>query len=63
MRWELMCTERDLGLLIVGFGDDLPPPAIFQVNYVATYEIQREPQWESYAAQVAKEFWHEPRAP
>lgn len=55
--WELICTNRELGLLVVGFGDDAPPPDLFHIHNVVTYEIQRDEQFEAYLLLVAKEFW------
>jgi predicted phage-related endonuclease len=57
MAWELLCTDRELGLLIAGFGDDMPPPALFHVANVITYQIQRDEQFERYCILVAQEFW------
>lgn len=57
MTWELLCSGRELGLLVVGFGGDCPPPALFNIANVVTYEIERDERFESYCVQVAKEFW------
>lgn len=59
MRWELMCTDRELGLIVVGFGSDAPPPTIFNIHNVVPYQIERDGVWESHAVAVAKEFWTE----
>lgn len=57
MAWELACSDRELGLLVVGFGDDAPPPELFNITHVLTYQIQRCPHFESHCLAVAKEFW------
>lgn len=57
MTWELLCAGRELGLLVVGFGDDAPPPSLFVLSNVITYEIQRDEQFEAYCIHVAREFW------
>lgn len=55
--WELLCTGRELGLLIVGFGDDAPPPDLFHIANVVTYQVQRDEDFERYCVLVAKNFW------
>lgn len=55
--WEMACTDRDLGLLVVGFGVDSPPPVIFTITNVVTYELQRDGVFESYCLDVARDFW------
>ncbi len=55
--WELACTDRELGLLVVGFGDDVPAPEVFNLSHVVTYQVQRDGVFESYCVQVAREFW------
>jgi hypothetical protein len=57
LAWELLCADRDLGVLVVGFGDDAPPPVIFSVSHVVTYQVERCPHFESYCVEVAREFW------
>lgn len=57
MAWELACSDRDLGLFIVGFGEDLPPPRLFHIANVLTYHIERDGVFESYAMEVARNFW------
>lgn len=54
--WQLMCTERELALVVVGFGQDTPE-GDFLIHNVATFEVQRDPVFESYCVQVAREFW------
>jgi predicted phage-related endonuclease len=54
--WQLMCTQRELAIVVVGFGQDTPEGS-FELHNLATYEIQREPLFEAYCLQVAKEFW------
>lgn len=66
MAWELACSDRDLGLLIVGFGEDAPPPTIFMLSHVLTYQLERDGLLESHCIQVAREFWENhvlPRIP
>lgn len=55
--WEMFCSDRDLGLFVVGFGVDLPPPRLFDVTNVCTYHIHRDGIRESYAREIAREFW------
>jgi len=55
--WELACTDREVGLLVVGFGEDVDGPEIFNLHTVQPYVVQREPVFESYCLQVAREFW------
>lgn len=57
--WELLCTGRELGLLVVGFGDDAPPPVLFTVSHVVSYQIQRDELFERYCVLVAQTFWSE----
>ncbi len=57
LAWEMACTDRDLGLLVVGFGVDAPPPEIFTLSNVITYELQRDGIFESHLLAVGKEFW------
>lgn len=57
MAWELMCSDRELGLLVVGFGQDAPPPALFVVANVITYQLQRDGVFESYLLETARTFW------
>lgn len=57
LAWEMACADRDLGLLVVGFGDDAPPPVIFNVSHVVTYQVERCPLFESYCIETAREFW------
>lgn len=55
--WELLCSDRELGIVVAGFGDDAPPPNIFNISHVVPYEIERCPHFESYCVAVAREFW------
>jgi hypothetical protein len=57
LAWEMACADRELGLLVVGFGEDAPPPAIFHVSNVVHYQVQRCPVFESYCVAVAREFY------
>lgn len=57
MAWELLCSDRELGLLVTGFGRDVEGPEIFQLNTIVTYQIQRDPVFESLCVQTAKDFW------
>lgn len=64
--WEMLCADRELGLLVVGFGDDVPGPEMFHVANIITYQIQRDPQFESVCVETAREFWEKhviPRVP
>lgn len=66
MAWELACSDRELGLLIVGFGDDAPAPELFHIANVVPYQIQRDGVTESQLLQIAREFWEAhilPRVP
>ena len=53
--WQLMCTERELGLVVVGFGEDGPDG--FDIHNVAAFEVERDPNFEACCVQVAREFW------
>lgn len=57
LAWELLCSDRPLGLLVVGFGEDAPEPVTFSMSHVVTYQVERCPQFESYCVAVAREFW------
>lgn len=64
--WELLCADRELGLLVVGFGEDAPPPSLFILANVITYQIQRDGPFESLCVATAREFWQRhvfPRVP
>lgn len=54
--WQLMCTQRELALVVVGFGQDTKD-GDFNLHNIASYEVEREPMFEAYCLQVAKEFW------
>ena len=56
--WQLMCTNRELGIVIVGFGQDTDD-GTFDLHNIASFEVQRDPQFEAYCLHVAKEFWEE----
>lgn len=56
--WEMLCADRELGLLVVGFGDDAPPPDLFHIANVITYQVQRDPTFEAALVQTAREFWN-----
>ena len=59
MAWEMACADRDLGLLVVGFGEDAPPPELFIISNVVTYQIERDGLFEAHMLSVAKTFWEE----
>lgn len=66
MTWELLCSGRELGLLVVGFGDDVPPPEMFHIANVVPYQIQRDEEFEAFCLSVAHSFWEKhvlPRVP
>jgi predicted phage-related endonuclease len=54
--WQLMCTERELALVVVGFGQDTGTGG-FDIHNIASFEVQRDPVFEGYCVQVAREFW------
>lgn len=54
--WQLMCAQRELALVVVGFGQDRDDGS-FDIFNIATFEVQREPAFEAYCVQVAREFW------
>jgi len=56
--WQLMCTERELAVVVVGFGQDTKDGG-FSLSNVTHYEVQREPEFEAYCLLVAKEFWEQ----
>lgn len=55
--WEMLATNRDMALLVVGFGDDAPAPQLFVMSHVVTYEVPRDEEFERYLMLVAEEFW------
>lgn len=55
--WQLMCTDRELALVVVGFGEDDKETGEFHIHNVAPYEVQRDGAFESYCVQVARGFW------
>lgn len=54
--WQLMCTERELAVVVVGFGQDTKD-GDFELHNVTHYEVQREPEFEAHCLLVAREFW------
>lgn len=56
--WQLMCTERELALVVVGFGQDTEDGG-FALHNVTHFEAQRDFVFESYCLQVAREFWEQ----
>ncbi len=56
--WQLMCTDRELAIVVVGFGLDTESGG-FDLHNVASYEVARDLQFETYCVQVAKEFWEQ----
>ncbi len=66
LAWEMFCVDRDLGVLVTGFGDDVKGPEVFELSHVLIYRVERCPQFEGYCVAVAKEFWEAhviPRVP
>jgi predicted phage-related endonuclease len=55
--WEMLCADRELGLLVVGFGDDAPAPVLFSVSHVVTYQVERDERFEALCIQTARDFW------
>lgn len=55
--WEMLATDRELALVIVGFGEDRPGPEVFCMSNVVVYQVQRDPLFESLCVAVAREFW------
>lgn len=56
--WQLMCAQRELALVVVGFGQDTEDGG-FSLHNVATFEVQRDAEFEAYCVHVAKTFWEE----
>lgn len=64
--WEMLCTGREMSLLVVGFGEDVEGPELFHVVNVAPYVVQRDEEFERYCILVAQQFWERhvlPRVP
>lgn len=64
--WEMLCTDRDLGILLVGFGDDVPAPEVFRITHVVTYFVERDADFEEFCLATARVFWNAhvlPRVP
>lgn len=59
LAWEMACTDRELGLLVVGFGEDVDGPEIFDLQSVVTYQVERDLYFESYLRTLAESFWCE----
>lgn len=57
--WEMLCADRPLTIVVAGFGEDVPPPGIFNLSHVVPYQVEREPLFESYCIQVVRKFWLE----
>lgn len=62
--WQLMCSGRELALVVVGFGEDTKgpdgkPDGGFDMHSVTHYEVQRDPEFEAYCLLVAREFWEQ----
>lgn len=55
--WGMACADRDRAIVVAAFGEDIPAPALFTIEDVCTYEIERCPEFESYLLGVANEFW------
>jgi predicted phage-related endonuclease len=56
MRHELACCDRDLGLLVVGFGEDQPDGS-FHIANIAPYIIKRDGFSETQLMAIEREFW------
>lgn len=54
--WQLMCSDRELALFVVGFGQDREDGG-FDLHNIQHYEIQRDREFEAYCLFVAREFW------
>ncbi len=55
--WEMLCADRPLAILVVGFGEDLPPPTIFRLDNVVTYQVERDERFEALCIETARTFW------
>jgi hypothetical protein len=55
--WEMLCADRDLCIPVVGFGEDVDGPDIFNISHVLPYEVERCPLFEGHMKAVASEFW------
>lgn len=63
--WQLMCSGRELAIVVVGFGQDTEQ-GDFELHNITHYEVQRDPQFEAYCLTVARDFWKDhvlPRVP
>jgi predicted phage-related endonuclease len=54
--WQMLCTGRELAIVVVGFGEDTEDGG-FDLHNIATFEVQRDAQFEAYCVHVAKDFW------
>lgn len=54
--WQLMCAERELAIVVVGFGQDTKDGE-FELHNLASFEVYREPEFEADCLHVAREFW------
>jgi len=54
--WQLMCAQRELAIVVVGFGKDTDDGG-FDLHNIVTFEVPREPEFEAYCVHVAKTFW------
>lgn len=55
--WEMACTDRDLCIALVGFGEDDKQTGGFEIRSVVSYFVERDPIFESHCLAVAKDFW------
>lgn len=59
--WQLMCTGRELAIVVVGFGEDTKGeeghPDGFDLHTIQHYEVQRDAEFEAYCLLMAREFW------
>lgn len=56
--WQLLCADRDLAIVVAGFGLDLPD-GDFDLLNISTFEVHRDLEFEAYCLHVAREFWEQ----
>jgi hypothetical protein len=56
--WEMLCTDRPLGILVVGFGEDVDGPDIFHIANVIPYQVERDEEFEALCVNTARDFWN-----
>jgi predicted phage-related endonuclease len=57
--WEMLCADRDLALVITGFGEDVQDTGDFVLQHVVPYQVERDGPFESLLVQTAREFWEQ----